>query len=183
MSVSPYLVSLQCLNRAAVGCTWMQQGTQHHPWVGPVLLSTPHSHWSPHLLQNQPKPKNTLMQCYQSVKNSLFLIFIYFYFSLLCNWLWCHLTHLSWWPAAREEISIIIAMKRDVQDARIAVEHFLGAIAVVNVLATIILYIVNSTGHKFTLEYHRHAATLHTSNTGLSRLLFLICTTIVKTPA
>lgn len=124
--LSRYLVSLQCLHRAEVGCTWMQRGTQHPPWVGPVLLSTPHSHWSPHLLQNQPKPKNTFMQ---SKIYSLLLTC-----QALCNGLRCNVTHLSWWPAAREEVSVVIAMKRDVEDAGVAVEHFLGAVAMVNIL-------------------------------------------------
>lgn len=45
-------------------------------------------------------------------------------------------THLSWRPTAREEVSIIIAVKRDVENAGVAVEHFLGAVTMVNILAT-----------------------------------------------
>lgn len=52
----------------------------------------------------------------------------------LCNGLRCNVTHLSWWPAAREEVSVVIAMKWDVEDAGVAVEHFLGAVAMVNIL-------------------------------------------------
>lgn len=54
--VRHYLI-LQCLNRAVIGSTWMQRGTPHLPWVGPVLLSMPHSHWSLRLLPNRPKQK------------------------------------------------------------------------------------------------------------------------------
>lgn len=43
--------------------------------------------------------------------------------------------HLSRRPAARKEVPVIIAMKRDVEDALVAVENFLGAVAMVNILA------------------------------------------------
>lgn len=46
------------------------------------------------------------------------------------------ITHLSWRPTAREEISIVIAMKRDVEDARVTVKHFLGAVTMVDILET-----------------------------------------------
>jgi len=46
----------------------------------------------------------------------------------------CGVTHLGRRPAAREEVPIVVAMKWDVEHAGVAVEHFLGAVAVVNIL-------------------------------------------------
>lgn len=46
------------------------------------------------------------------------------------------MTHLSWRPAAREEVPIVIAMERDIKNTGVIVEHFLGAVTMVNILAT-----------------------------------------------
>lgn len=46
-----------------------------------------------------------------------------------------NIAHLSRWPAAREEIAIVIAMKRNIQNTLVAVKHFLSAITMVNILA------------------------------------------------
>ena len=43
-------------------------------------------------------------------------------------------THLGWRPAAGEEVPVVVAMKRDVENAGVAVKHLLGAVAVVNIL-------------------------------------------------
>lgn len=43
-------------------------------------------------------------------------------------------THLSRWTAAGEEVASVVAMQRDVEDAWVAVEDFLGAVAMVDVL-------------------------------------------------
>lgn len=42
--------------------------------------------------------------------------------------------HLGRRPAAGEEVAIVVAMQRDVEDAWVAVEDFLGAVAMVDVL-------------------------------------------------
>lgn len=44
-------------------------------------------------------------------------------------------SHLCWGPAAWEEVPIVVAMKRDVENAGVAVKHLLGAVTVVNILA------------------------------------------------
>lgn len=43
--------------------------------------------------------------------------------------------HLVGGAAAREEVAVVVAMQRDVQDARVAVEGLLGPVAVVHILA------------------------------------------------
>lgn len=45
-------------------------------------------------------------------------------------------THLGWRPAAGEEVPVVVAMERDVEDAGVSVEDVLGAVAMVNVLET-----------------------------------------------
>lgn len=43
-------------------------------------------------------------------------------------------THLVRRPAAREEVPVVIAVQRDVQDAWVTVEGLLGPISVVHIL-------------------------------------------------
>lgn len=50
------------------------------------------------------------------------------------QWAIMDFTHLSWRPTAREEVSVVVAMKRDVENAGVAVEHFLCAVTMVNIL-------------------------------------------------
>lgn len=44
------------------------------------------------------------------------------------------LAHLARTPAAWEEVPVVVAMEGDVQNAGVAVEHFLGSVAMVNIL-------------------------------------------------
>lgn len=106
-------------------CTWMLQGIRHLPLVGPDLLSMRYSRWSLPPLQYQPEDQS---QTWTSNPWSLMTLRV-----------GIHETHhniayLSWWPAAREEIAIVIAMKRNIQNTRVAVKHFLSAVTMVNIL-------------------------------------------------